>query len=74
MITFFLFGIDKWFAKRNIRRISEENLLGFSFIGGALGGLMGMIVFNHKTAKFSFIWKLVMVLMSQIALLIFMRI
>ncbi|MBE5756488.1 MAG: DUF1294 domain-containing protein [Clostridiales bacterium] len=48
-ITFCAYGIDKRKAKKDKRRISEKTLLGLSLLGGALGGLLGMLKFRHKT-------------------------
>lgn len=56
LATFGLFGVDKWRAKRaGVRRISEATLLGCCFLGGWPGGLLGMLVFRHKSAKASFL-------------------
>lgn len=53
--TFGLFGIDKWLARRGSKhRISELTLLLACVMGGWPGGLIGLIVFRHKTAKLSF--------------------
>ena len=49
IIAFFLYMTDKIKAKVKIRRTKEKMLLGIGFLGGALGALLGMIVFNHKT-------------------------
>ena len=38
-ITFFLFGIDKYLARKNFTRISEKTLLSLSVIGGSIGAL-----------------------------------
>jgi uncharacterized membrane protein YsdA (DUF1294 family) len=46
-------GIDKLCAKLHMGRISEKTLLLFSFFG-ALGGILGMFVFRHKTRKLKF--------------------
>lgn len=57
LITFALFRADKKKAEKNAFRIPERDLLGFSACFGALGGLLGMIVFHHKTRKPKFfIW------------------
>lgn len=53
-VTFFLFGIDKLKAKRGSYRIPEKVLIGFSFFFGALGGVIGMYFFHHKTRKVKF--------------------
>ncbi len=54
IITFVLYGIDKLRAKRNAWRISEKVLLGFGVISGGIGGILGMLVFRHKTKHFYF--------------------
>ena len=74
ILTLTLFGVDKFLAIKNKRRIPEKDLLAFSFVGGAIGGLLGMLVFNHKVSKGSFLWKFAFVLLAQIVLFIFMRI
>ncbi len=51
IITFIAFGLDKLFAIKHTRRISNSTLLGLSFIGGSIGGLIGMNLFHHKTNK-----------------------
>lgn len=56
--TFSLFGVDKYRAGHHRKsRISEVHLLASSALGGWVGGLLGMILFRHKTAKSSFKFK-----------------
>ena len=71
IITFLVFGYDKWQAKNNKRRISEFNLLLLAGVGGTIGGLIGMNFFKHKTNKFSFILSLYAIAILQIVLLYF---
>ena len=52
--AFVLFGFDKWRAGRGGRRVAESALLGVSVLGGWPGGLLGLVVFRHKSAKTSF--------------------
>jgi uncharacterized membrane protein YsdA (DUF1294 family) len=52
--TFVLFGFDKWRAGRGGARIAEATLFWASALGGWPGGLLGLIVFRHKSAKGSF--------------------
>ena len=52
--AFVLFGFDKWRAGRGGARIAEASLFWVSALGGWPGGLLGMIVFRHKSAKGSF--------------------
>ncbi len=55
LLTFILYGVDKSKAKRGARRISERTLLCCSFfLLGAVGGLLGMEVFRHKTKHWYF--------------------
>ena len=37
VITFFVFGIDKWKAKRGSRRIRERTLFLLAAMGGSIG-------------------------------------
>lgn len=50
LFTFCVYGVDKKNAIKGRRRIPEKTLLGLSLIGGALGGLLGMAKFRHKTS------------------------
>lgn len=54
LITFFMYGIDKFKAQRGKWRISEKALLISSFIGGAVGGFLAMQLFRHKTKHWYF--------------------
>ena len=54
LIAFILYGADKSKAKRGAWRIPEKVLLGFSLLGGAVGGLLGMLLFRHKTKHWYF--------------------
>ena len=55
LLAFALYGIDKAKAKRHAWRISEKILLGTGLLGGALGALLGMKLFHHKTRHWYFI-------------------
>ena len=54
LLTFAMFGIDKWKAVHGKWRIRESTLLGLSLVGGAAGGLAAMYVCRHKTKKVYF--------------------
>ncbi|UGS21093.1 DUF1294 domain-containing protein [Flavobacterium cyclinae] len=71
IITFLVFGYDKWQAKNNKKRISEFHLLLLAGIGGTIGGLLGMNFFKHKTNKFSFILSFYTIVILQVVLLYF---
>ena len=49
VITFFMYGIDKWKAKKSKWRIRETALLGLAVLGGSIGAWLGMKVWHHKT-------------------------
>lgn len=53
--AFVLYGADKFFAKKDMWRISEKALIIVAAIGGAFGAYIGMQTFRHKTkhAKFN---------------------
>lgn len=68
LITFGVFGFDKLQAKRHQWRISENALLGLSLIG-VIGAASGMLIFNHKVSKKSFLVKFFIVVLIDIVLL-----
>ena len=49
VVTFLVYGIDKWKAKQGSWRISEATLLILAVIGGSIGALLGMKTWHHKT-------------------------
>jgi uncharacterized membrane protein YsdA (DUF1294 family) len=56
--TLLQFGFDKWRARQpGARRIPESTLLWTSALGGWPGGLLGILLFHHKSAKPSFLFK-----------------
>jgi uncharacterized membrane protein YsdA (DUF1294 family) len=57
VLTFGLFCYDKWRAGRGARRISEATLCTVSACGGWPGGLLGIVLFRHKSAKPRFLLK-----------------
>lgn len=54
IIAFILYGVDKHKAVHHKWRIPEATLILFSWIGGCVGALAGMLVFHHKTRKWKF--------------------
>ena len=51
LLTFLLYGLDKYKAIRQEWRIPERALLLMAFMGGAFGALSAMRIFRHKTRK-----------------------
>lgn len=70
VVTFLLYGIDKFKAKRSKWRIPESVLLGLAVIGGSVGAWLGMIVWRHKTQHKKFRYGIPLILAMQIAILI----
>ncbi len=69
IVTFLVYGIDKWQAKQGNWRISEATLLILAIIGGSIGALLGMKVWHHKTMHKKFKYGLPLILLAQIALI-----
>lgn len=51
IITFFAFGIDKFYAIKHKWRVKEPTLFTLSILFGAMGAVMGMFAFRHKINK-----------------------
>lgn len=66
IITFVVYGIDKWKAQRNRWRISEKMLLFLAIIGGSVGALAGMYTFHHKTLHKKFTIGVPLILLIQV--------
>ena len=69
VLTFFVYGWDKWKAKQGKWRISEATLLMLAVVGGTIGALLGMQVWHHKTMHLKFKYGLPLILLAQIALI-----
>ena len=69
IVTFLVYGIDKWKAKQGSWRIAEATLLMLPVIGGSIGALLGMKIWHHKTMHKKFKYGLPLILLVQIALI-----
>ena len=54
LFSFALMGWDKRCAKKSAWRVPERNLFLSAICFGALGGVLGMHVFHHKTKHWYF--------------------
>ena len=68
VVTFFMFGVDKWKAKKSKWRIREASLLTLAVLGGSIGAWLGMKVWHHKTQHKKFKYGVPLILIAQIAL------
>lgn len=71
-VTFFVFWHDKRSAKKDRRRVRESALLWLCAVGGALGGLLSMRLFRHKTRKKPFSIGVPVMLAVQVCLLLYL--
>jgi uncharacterized membrane protein YsdA (DUF1294 family) len=67
--SFIYFGVDKRKALKHQYRITEGTLLTMTFFGGTIGSILGMLIFNHKTNKKSFVLKILGILLLQILII-----
>ena len=70
--TFFLYGIDKYKAKKGRWRISEATLLMMAAIGGSLGAWAGMRLWHHKTMHKKFKYGIPIIIIIQVALAVYL--
>ena len=71
--TFFLYGIDKYKAKKGRWRISEATLLMMAVIGGSIGAWAGMRLWHHKTMHKKFKYGIPLIIIMQIALVAYLH-
>lgn len=74
IVTFFLYGIDKYKAKKAMWRISEATLLLMAVIGGSIGAWAGMKVWHHKTMHKKFKYGVPAIILLQVALTVYLHI
>lgn len=66
IVTFLLYGIDKWKAKRKRWRITEACLLWMAALGGSPGALLGIRLWHHKTLHPQFRYGVPVILIAQL--------
>ena len=71
VVTFFMYGIDKWKAKKSRWRIREAALLGLAVLGGSIGAWLGMKVWHHKTQHKKFKYGVPAIIIIQLALIVY---
>lgn len=67
LITFFIYGLDKWKARHSRWRIPEATLLGLAVAGGSVGAWLGMRMFHHKTLHNKFRFGIPAIMVIQLA-------
>ena len=71
VVTFFMYGIDKWKAKKSRWRIREAALLGLAVLGSSIGAWLGMKVWHHKTLHKKFKYGVPTIIIVQLALIVY---
>ena len=72
VVTFFMFGIDKWKAKKSKWRVRETALLGLAVLGGSIGAWLGMQVWHHKTLHKKFKYGIPVIIIIQLVLSVYL--
>ncbi len=70
--SFFTYGYDKSIAGHNVTRVPEVVLHLLTAVGGTIGSFAGMRIFHHKTQKKSFQLVFWVIVIIQIAVIIFL--
>lgn len=68
VVSFAMFGIDKWKAKHRKYRIPEAWLMLSAVLGGSVGAVCSMDFFRHKTLHKKFKLGLPLILAVQVLL------
>lgn len=68
VVTFVVYGIDKYKAVRSKWRIPENTLIGLAVVGGSIGAWLGMKFWHHKTLHAKFRFGIPLILIAQVAL------
>lgn len=73
LVTFLVFGVDKWRARRKesrsgTRRVPERTLFLLAALGGSVGALLGMRIWHHKTLHKTFRFGIPAILILQIVI------
>lgn len=72
-LAFVLMWLDKRRAGRGAWRVRERTLFLFPLLGGALGGTLGMMLFHHKTCKWTFAYGLPLLAIAQLLALLALK-
>ena len=72
ILGFAVMGIDKRRAIRSAFRIPEATLFAIAILGGSIGSILGMHLFRHKTKHWYFLFGMPIILILQIALVVFL--
>lgn len=69
IVTFLVYGIDKWKAKKSLWRVRENSLLMLAILGGSIGAWLGMKVWHHKTQHKKFRYGIPAIIIIQLVII-----
>ena len=72
-LSFILFGLDKYKAKKGKWRISDATLLMMAVIGGSIGAWTGMRLWHHKTMHKKFKYGIPIIIIMQVSLVVYLH-
>ena len=72
-LSFLLYGLDKYKAKKGKWRISEATLLMMAVIGGSIGAWAGMLLWHHKTMHKKFKYGIPVIIILQVGLVFYLH-
>lgn len=71
VLTFAVYGVDKWKAWQGRWRVPEATLLGLAALGGSVGAWVAMQLFRHKTKKNKFRYGVPIMFVLQLAAVLY---
>ena len=71
VLTFIVYGVDKWKARSGRWRVPEATLMGLAALGGSVGAWLAMQLFHHKTQKKKFRYGVPALFVLQVAAVLF---
>lgn len=71
VLTFVVYGVDKWKARQGRWRVPEATLLGLAALGGSAGAWVAMLLFRHKTKKNKFRYGVPIMFVLQLAAVLY---
>ena len=70
VLTFIVYGVDKWKARSGRWRVPEATLMGLAALGGSVGAWLAMQLFHHKTQKKKFRYGVPALFVLQVAVVV----
>lgn len=61
LVTFLVFGYDKYLARTHRPHIREKTLLNLALFGGSVGAVFAQKIFRHKSQKYRYLFWIILV-------------